>query len=204
MEYSTTAIESNGRGTLATVNAFVMLTKPRIIELLLITTVPSMILAHGGMPRLSLVVLTIVGGALAAGGANTFNMYIDRDIDRLMERTPRSTTGNWRYHPPVGTPLWNSARSGRFRSLLPIRELAFSGSCSRRMPFLRVCLLALVKENLQAEHRYRWRCRGRSGTNWMGCCNWVPWPQPGLFCLQSFLLDPTAFLGFSDQIRRPI
>ena len=87
MEYSTTAIESNGRGTLATVNAFVMLTKPRIIELLLISTVPSMILAHGGMPRLSLVVLTIVGGALAAGGANTFNMYIDRDIDRLMERT---------------------------------------------------------------------------------------------------------------------
>ena len=87
MEYSTTAIESNGRGTLATVNAFVMLTKPRIIELLLITTVPSMIPAHGGMPRLSLVVLTIVGGALAAGGANTFNMYIDRDIDRLMERT---------------------------------------------------------------------------------------------------------------------
>ena len=87
MEYSTTAIESNGRGTLATVNAFVMLTKPRIIELLLITTVPSMILAHGGMPSLSLVLLTIVGGALAAGGANTFNMYIDRDIDRLMERT---------------------------------------------------------------------------------------------------------------------
>ncbi len=87
MEYSTTAIESNGRGTLATVNAFVMLTKPRIIELLLITTVPSMILAHGGMPSLSLVLLTISGGALAAGGANTFNMYIDRDIDRLMERT---------------------------------------------------------------------------------------------------------------------
>jgi len=87
MEYSTTAIESNGGGTLATVNAFVMLTKPRIIELLLITTVPSMILAHGGMPRLSLVLLTVVGGALAAGGANTFNMYIDRDIDRLMERT---------------------------------------------------------------------------------------------------------------------
>ncbi|MBI30973.1 MAG: protoheme IX farnesyltransferase [Actinobacteria bacterium] len=87
MEYSTTAIESNGGGTLATVNAFVMLTKPRIIELLLITTVPSMILAHGGMPSLSLVLLTISGGALAAGGANTFNMYIDRDIDRLMERT---------------------------------------------------------------------------------------------------------------------
>ena len=72
---------------MATLSAFVMLTKPRIIELLLITTVPSMILAEGGMPDISLVLLTVVGGTLAAGGANTFNMYIDRDIDRLMERT---------------------------------------------------------------------------------------------------------------------
>ena len=64
-----------------------MLTKPRIIELLLITTVPSMVLAKGGMPDISLVLLTVVGGTLAAGGANTFNMYIDRDIDRLMQRT---------------------------------------------------------------------------------------------------------------------
>ena len=72
---------------MSTLSAFVVLTKPRIIELLLITTVPSMILAKGGMPEISLVILTVVGGTLAAGGANTFNMYIDRDIDRLMERT---------------------------------------------------------------------------------------------------------------------
>ncbi len=64
-----------------------MLTKPRIIELLLITTVPSMIVAEGGMPDLWLVLVTVAGGTLAAGGANTFNMYIDRDIDRLMKRT---------------------------------------------------------------------------------------------------------------------
>jgi len=64
-----------------------MLTKPRIIELLLITTVPSMIVAEGGMPDLWLVLATVAGGTLAAGGANTFNMYIDRDIDRLMKRT---------------------------------------------------------------------------------------------------------------------
>ena len=64
-----------------------MLTKPRIIELLLITTVPTMIVAEGGLPSVWLIVLTVVGGTLAAGGANTFNMYIDRDIDRLMERT---------------------------------------------------------------------------------------------------------------------
>ena len=81
MEKSTTTIETSSRRAAATLAAFVMLTKPRIIELLLITTVPAMVLAKGGMPRLSLVVLTVVGGALGAGGANAFNMYIDRDID---------------------------------------------------------------------------------------------------------------------------
>ncbi len=67
--------------------AFLALTKPRIIELLLITTVPTMVVADAGIPSIWLIVATVFGGALAAGGANTFNMYIDRDIDRLMERT---------------------------------------------------------------------------------------------------------------------
>ena len=63
------------------------LTKPRIIELLLVTTVPSMILAAQGLPSVWLIAATVVGGALAAGGANALNMYVDRDIDRLMHRT---------------------------------------------------------------------------------------------------------------------
>jgi protoheme IX farnesyltransferase len=67
--------------------AYVALTKPRIIELLLVTTVPTMILASDGVPSLRLVLVTLVGGFLAAGGANALNMYIDRDIDRLMART---------------------------------------------------------------------------------------------------------------------
>lgn len=67
--------------------AFVALTKPRIIELLLITTVPVMFLAQRGVPDLRLVLLTCVGGYLSAGGANALNMYIDRDIDALMDRT---------------------------------------------------------------------------------------------------------------------
>lgn len=67
--------------------AFVALTKPRIIELLLITTVPTMIVADQGLPSIWLVIATVVGGTLAAGGANAFNMYIDRDIDALMKRT---------------------------------------------------------------------------------------------------------------------
>jgi protoheme IX farnesyltransferase len=69
------------------IEAYVALTKPRIIELLLVTTVPTMVLANGGWPRFGLMVATICGGALSAGGANAINMYVDRDIDVLMERT---------------------------------------------------------------------------------------------------------------------
>jgi protoheme IX farnesyltransferase len=67
--------------------AYVALTKPRIISLLLITTIPAMILAAEGVPPLWLVAATVVGGTLAAGGANAINCYIDRDIDQLMRRT---------------------------------------------------------------------------------------------------------------------
>jgi protoheme IX farnesyltransferase len=67
--------------------AYVALTKPRIIELLLVTTVPTMVVAERGLPPLWLVVATVVGGTLAAGGANAVNMYVDRDIDQLMKRT---------------------------------------------------------------------------------------------------------------------
>lgn len=69
--------------------AFVALTKPRIIELLLITTVPVMFLAADGVPDLWLVAATMTGGYMSAGGANALNMYIDRDIDALMRRTER-------------------------------------------------------------------------------------------------------------------
>ena len=71
----------------ARLGAYVALTKPRIIELLLVTTVPTMVVAARGVPSGGLVLATLVGGALAAGGANAVNMYVDRDIDRLMVRT---------------------------------------------------------------------------------------------------------------------
>jgi protoheme IX farnesyltransferase len=70
-----------------TVKAYVALTKPRIIELLLVTTIPTMFLAYGGFPSVVLILTTMVGGYLAAGGANTLNMYLDRDIDARMKRT---------------------------------------------------------------------------------------------------------------------
>jgi protoheme IX farnesyltransferase len=69
------------------IGAYIALTKPRIIELLLVTTVPTMVIAEGGLPSLWLMVATVFGGTLAAGGAHAINMYVDRDIDALMERT---------------------------------------------------------------------------------------------------------------------
>ena len=71
----------------STVGAYVALTKPRIIELLLVTTLPTMVVAQRGLPPLWLMAATVVGGALAAGGANAINMVVDRDIDRVMNRT---------------------------------------------------------------------------------------------------------------------
>ena len=69
------------------VKAFVALTKPRVVELLLVTTAPVMILAERGIPNLWLMLWTLVGGALSAGAAGAFNCYIDRDMDRVMKRT---------------------------------------------------------------------------------------------------------------------
>jgi protoheme IX farnesyltransferase len=67
--------------------AYLALTKPRIVELLLVTTLPTMLLAARGLPSVTLIVATLAGGALTAGCANTINCYIDRDIDRVMKRT---------------------------------------------------------------------------------------------------------------------
>ena len=74
-------------GRTDTVRAYIALTKPRIIELLLVTTVPTMVLAQRGIPSIWLMASVVIGGTLAAGGANAINMYVDRDIDDLMRRT---------------------------------------------------------------------------------------------------------------------
>ena len=83
----------------AKIKAYVALTKPRIVELLLITTVPAMVLAADGMPSLPLVGIVLVGGALAAGAANALNCYLDRDIDEVMRRTSRRPLPTHRVSP---------------------------------------------------------------------------------------------------------
>ncbi len=85
-------VRSNGHGRRSPrqrIGAYFALTKPRIIELLLVTTVPAMVLAERGLPPLALTAATLVGGAMAAGAANAINCYLDRDIDEVMRRTRR-------------------------------------------------------------------------------------------------------------------
>lgn len=80
---------SEGRTLATRLGGFVALTKPRIIELLLVTTLPTMIVARGGLPSGWLILATLAGGTLSAGGANATNMYLDRDIDAVMKRTSK-------------------------------------------------------------------------------------------------------------------
>ncbi len=87
------------QSTRSRIAAYVALTKPRIIELLLVTTVPAMVVAARGFPRLSLILLTLLGGTLSAGGANAINCYLDRDIDRLMPRTRKRPLPTHRVEP---------------------------------------------------------------------------------------------------------
>jgi len=81
---TTTALQ---RSAIDVIKGYIALTKPRIIELLLVTTIPTMVVAANGIPGIWLMITTLIGGTLAAGGANTFNMVYDRDIDAIMERT---------------------------------------------------------------------------------------------------------------------
>ena len=84
---STLSAPPLGRSVVSIVRSYIALTKPRVIELLLVTTVPVMVLAERGIPNLWLVLATVLGGALSAGSANAYNMFIDRDIDQHMGRT---------------------------------------------------------------------------------------------------------------------
>jgi heme o synthase len=100
------------------VAAYIALTKPRIIELLLVTTVPAMILARRGLPSLWLVLATLAGGTLAAGSANTINCYVDRDIDKVMRRTSRR---------PLARALVQPAQALRFGVVLGVAATLLLG-----------------------------------------------------------------------------
>ena len=86
--------ETRSAGRRNRIRSYILVTKPRIIELLLVTTVPAMVIAAGGWPGTWLVLATLVGGTMSAGSANALNNFLDRDIDRLMSRTSRRPTAS--------------------------------------------------------------------------------------------------------------
>ena len=130
---------TNPRGVRGTrgehVRALVALTKPRIIELLLVTTVPAMVLAAGAWPGTWLVIATLIGGTLSAGGANAINNFVDRDIDQVMGRTGHRPLPSKRVEPIValwlGTALgvagfvWLWATTNLLAGLIATAALAF-------------------------------------------------------------------------------
>lgn len=107
LQVETTSLTASTPAQVATwldvVKAYVALTKPRIIELLLVTTAPAMFLAAGGVPSLTLVFWTLVAGTFAAGSANVFNCVLDRDIDEKMRRTRRRPMPRHQVEPLHGT-----------------------------------------------------------------------------------------------------
>jgi protoheme IX farnesyltransferase len=127
--------------------AYLALTKPRVIELLLITTVPTMILAQRGMPSLWLVLATLLGGALSAGSANAFNCYLDADIDQLMGRTAKR---------PLVTGELSKREAYVFAWILGVFSVLCFG------------LHAYSEASHTAEHRLGWRRRGYAGANRLG------------------------------------
>jgi len=110
--------ESGHPGWGQTVSNYVALTKPRIIELLLVTTFPTMFLAERGLPSLGLIVSTLVGGTLSAAAANTLNCYLDRDIDKVMHRTQ---------HRPLVTGAISPPAALRFGAVLAVVSTLWLG-----------------------------------------------------------------------------
>ncbi len=153
-----------GSGLRFLIGQYVALTKPRIIELLLITTVPVMFLAARGVPDLLLVLATLVGGTLSAGSANTLNCYIDRDIDAVMHRTKKPASRH-RHRQPSGCP---HLRHRPRRSCRPLGSGCSStgsapGSRSAALAVLRRRLHAAAQAPHRAEHRLGRRRRLHAG-----------------------------------------
>ncbi len=119
--------------TRAIVSAYIALTKPGILSLLLVTTLGGMLIAAQGVPSIGLIVWTLIGGALAASGANTLNCFIDRDIDAIMPRTQHRGTASGQISPRAALTFGIALTAGSFVLLaalvnLPAALLALAGN----------------------------------------------------------------------------
>ncbi|HEY2672403.1 MAG TPA: heme o synthase [Rugosimonospora sp.] len=193
-------------GLRAVVRSYVALTKPRIVELLLITTVPAMFLARERLSPLWLTLVVLVGGALAAGAANALNCYIDRDIDQVMKRTSRR---------PLPTHTVSPRSALVFGLTLAVVSIALMAAFTNLLATALTATAILYYDLIYT----KWLKRTTSqNTFWGGVCGALPvligWAAvTGTLPLRAWLLFAVVFfwqmphfyalaIKFSDDYRR--
>ncbi|WP_404313405.1 heme o synthase [Agrococcus terreus] len=181
--------------------AYVALTKPRVIELLLVTALPTMFLAAGGVPPLLPLVATLVGGFLSAGSANAFNMVIDRDIDRVMHRTKQR---------PLVTGTLSVLEAKAFAWTLAVVSTlvlgVFANWLAAALSIAAICFYVFIYTMLlkrRTEQNIVWG--GIAGCfpvliGWAGVTGTLDWPAWILFTLV-FLWTPAHYWPLSMKYR---
>ncbi len=137
----------SGRTRPGRVAAYVALTKPRIIELLLVTTVPAMVLAAGRWPGTWLVIATLIGGTLSAGGANALNCYFDRDIDGMMRRTARRPLPSEQVSPRAALWFGSALGTGGFLWLAALVNVTAAVAATAALGFYVLIYTRWLKRN---------------------------------------------------------
>ena len=193
-----------GRHPRAIAQALVALTKPRIIELLLVTTVPTMLLAQRGVPSLKLVVVTLIGGTLAAGSANTINCYIDRDIDAVMKRTARRPLVNKQGAvKPAEALVWGIALGAAATALLGLMANWLAASLADAAILFYVFIYTLLLKRRSPSNIV---IGGAAGcfpvlVGWAAVTGTVAWPAVVLFAV-IFLWTPPHFWALAMKFRK--
>ena len=180
---------------------YIVLMKLRVVELLLITTVPTMVLAEQGWPSWRLVAITLIGGTLAAGGANAINMVIDRDIDALMDRTKTRplVTGLIR---PREAMIFALALEAVAFAILWVGANLLAACLALSATLLRIYLFVVAQAHESSKHR-DWRGSGSSsrlgglGSGTKFACLGAIYPVH-----RHLFVDSTPFLGLGDPPRR--
>lgn len=182
---------------------YLALTKPRIIELLLVTTFPTMFLAQRGLPSPSLIVATLVGGTLSAAAANTLNCYLDRDIDKVMHRTQNRPLVTGAISPPA------ALRFGALLSLASTLWLGFavnwlSAALSLSAIVLYVGLYTMLLKRRTSQNIVWGGAAGCMPVliGWSAVTNSLAWPALVLFLIVFFWTPPHYWplsMRFKDE-----
>ena len=197
-----TSVELTRRPTLASqVGAYVALTKPRIIELLLVTTLPTMIVARRGIPSVGLMAATLLGGTLAAGGANAINMFVDRDIDKVMHRTRNRPLVTGAMAPRNALIFAVVPRGPGLRRAVGLGQPPVGRPGRVGHPVLRLRLHVVAQAAQQPEHRHRRRRRRGAGARRVGRRHRPPGVEPGGAVRHHLRVDPAPLLGAGLQVQ---